>query len=353
MKFRALVCPLVIVALVFIASNGCAQAALSLAPPEEGVYRSAHPDFGLRDDDVTADRIRAFTDLAGEIVWAYISFHWDNGIKFPAEACRVLHSEGVVPLVGIMPWSELKQGVQEERYSLARILDGEFDDELRACADEARSLGFPIMMEFGPEANGSWFPWSGAWNGWDEDKYGEKNSPDGPERFRDTYRRVVRIFREQGALDVTWVFHISSAGAPKAEWNSASHYYPGDEWVDWIGASLYGRLRGDAPAVPFDEIMKKIYPGLCALSQSKPLAILEMGVSDSPVTRDKSAWIRNAMTSINAGRYPRVRAASWWNKMKRPDGTSSALGIDSSPESLEAYRDGTRDLISIANWEER
>jgi hypothetical protein len=331
--------------------NGFACAAVYLLPPEEGVYHSAHPDFGLRDDAPDADKINGFSRLAGKkIVWGYVSFHWDRGIKFPAEACRILRGEGVIPLVGIMPWSGLKQGSPEPLYTLGRIARGDFDSELQRCAQDAKSLGFPIMIEFGPEANGSWFPWNGAWNGAGEDFYGEKGFPDGPERFRDAYRRVVRIFRDAGADDVTWVFHVASDGAPKKDWNSASYYYPGDEFVDWIGASLYGRLRGGDPARAFDDIMGKVYPGLCALSPSKPIAILELGVSDPKGTDDKPEWIREAFSAVSSGRYPRLKAVSWWNKVFRPDGKRSTLEIDSSPESLEAYRDGVLNLEDEARW---
>jgi hypothetical protein len=100
---------------------------------------------------------------------------------------------------------------------------------------------------------------------------------------------------------------------------------------------------------PFDGIMKHIYPGMCALSPSKPLAVLEIGVSESPA---KAGWIRDALRAINSGRYPRIKAVSWWNKLHKSDGTRSMLEIDSSPESLEAYRDGVRDFVEEAVWGE-
>jgi hypothetical protein len=331
-----------------------AYGAVKLGPPAgSGVYHAAHPDFGPSDDLVTAESARSFIRLAGKkIAWAYVSFNWKDEMRFPSEACRTLHEEGITPLVGMMPWSELKQNSPESRYTMERIAGGEFDDGLRRCAEDARALGFPIMIEFGPEANGSWFPWSGAWNGGSADIYGERGWPDGPERFRDAYRHVVRVFRSSGALDVTWVFHIAADGHPKAAWNAAKNYYPGDEWADWIGASVYGRLRGDAPAVPFDGIMKKIYPGLAALSASKPIAILELGASESDAAQDKAGWIRSALESAASGRYPRLRAVSWWNKKYRPDGSRSALEIDSSPESLEAYREGVKKLSAEISWTE-
>jgi hypothetical protein len=339
----------------FLACIAClvaspAPASVKIAPPDEGLYHSAHPDFGLKDDFVTGESVRGFESLAlKKIVWSYLSWHWADGIKFPSDACRTLNEEGVVPLVGIMPWSSLKQGEPEQIYTLEKISNGDFDADLASCADEVHDLGFPIMIEFGPEANGSWFPWNGAWNGRGELGYGDPKLPDGPERFRDAYRRVVEIFRRQGAVDVTWVFHIAANGFPKEAWNAASFYYPGDDFVDWIGASVYG-VSGESGAVAsFDDLMKHLYPGLCAMSKSKPLAILEMGIAECP---DKPRWIADAFRSLGSGAYPRISAVSWWNKTNRPDGTRSMLEIDSSAESLEAYREGVRNFVDEAVWSE-
>jgi beta-mannanase len=163
---------------------------------------------------------------------------------------------------------------------------------------------------------------------------------------------VVRVFSGAGAENVTWVFHIASDGSPKEQWNAARYYYPGDEWVDWIGMSLYGRLRGDGPAKSFDGVMEKVYPGLCALSPSKPIALLELGVSESEARDDKAEWTRDALASIASLSYPRLRAVSWWNKINRPDGSRSALEIDSSPKSLAAYREGVKNFETSAMWSE-
>lgn len=336
------------------AASGVSASPLFLAPPPEGIYHSAHPDFGLRDDLVTPERVRAFTALAEKgIVWSFVSFHWDRGIIFPTATCRILHGEGVIPLIGFMPWSTLRQSQPEPVYTLKAILSGAFDEQLRACAREVRSLGFPIMIEFGPEANGSWFPWSAAWNGRNENSYGENNHPDGPERFRDSYRHLVNLFREERADNVTWVFHLAFTSAPDTSWNAAKSYYPGDDWVDWIGVSLYGRLRQGDPVKPFEAMMRKIYPELTALSPTKPIALLELGISEDPSNSSKAQWIANVMRSLSAGHFPRVKAVCWWNKTHRPDGTRSALEIDSSRESLSAYRDGVKNLVDQPNWTPR
>lgn len=336
-------------ACIITATSAVCAPPVFLAPPADGIYHSAHPDFGLRDDLVTADRVHAFTSLAEKrIVWSFVSFHWDRGIVFPTETCRLLHGEGVIPLIGFMPWSTLRQSQPEPIYTLEAILAGTFDHQLRACAREVRSLGFPIMIEFGPEANGSWFPWSGAWN-----HSGKGDRFDGPGRFRDSYRHIISLFREERADNVTWVFHTASSSAPDAPWNAAKAYYPGDEWIDWIGVSLYGKRRPGDPVKPFDDLMRKTYSELAALSPAKPIALLELGISDDPGNSSKARWIADAMRLISSGRYPRVKAVCWWNKTHRPDGTPSTLEIDSSPESLSAYRDGVRNLVDQPNWRSR
>ena len=322
------------------------SAAVKLAPPEQGVYHAAHPDFGMTSDLVSAESVRRFESLAGRrLVWSYFSWHWKDGIIFPSGQCRALNGAGVVPLIGIMPWSTLRQGESEPVYTLDRISRGDFDRELAACAEEVRGLGFPVMMEFGPEVNGSWFPWNGAWNG--RDAGGETGLPGGPERFRDAFRRVVEIFRRNGAEDVTWVFHIAAAAAPPEPWNSAANYYPGDDCVDWIGVSVYGMPDKNGAIRPFDEIIKHVYPGMCAISDAKPLAVLELG---APECHAKAGWITDALGSINSGRYPRIKAVAWWNRIQKSDGSPSRLEIDSSPGSLSAYRAGVGSFVEEAVW---
>jgi hypothetical protein len=92
--------------------------------------------------------------------------------------------------------------------------------------------------------------------------------------------------------------------------------------------------------------MKRVYPELRALSPSKPIALLEMGAAGP----EKADWMREAYAAINSGKYPKLKAVSWWNKLRKPDGTPSGLEIDSTPESLSAYRDGVRDFTGKPVW---
>ena len=66
-----------------------------------------------------------------------------------------------------------------------------------AGAAAAKEFDSPLIVEFGPEMNGWWYPWNGYWNGGGEtNAYGDSSLPDGPERFRDAYRHIIDVMRK-------------------------------------------------------------------------------------------------------------------------------------------------------------
>lgn len=258
---------------------------LKVLPADSGVYHSAFPDFGNTEDSVTLSLVSDFEDLVGKkLAWVTFADNWVGGIDFPATEVELIYNSGHVPYIKMMAFSvhEYSEGAPDSIYSLQNIIDGQFDADLTRWADDAASSGIPMLCCFGVEMNGEWFPWNGSWNGGDTtDGYGDPSEPDGPERFKDAYIHIVELFRARGAENVNWVFHVNAGSHPDEAWNSMASYYPGDGYVDWIGISVYG------PQTPrearqywetFTEIMDTYYPELAALSDEKPLAVLEYGV---------------------------------------------------------------------------
>jgi hypothetical protein len=312
---------------------------LKLVPPADGrVYHAAYPDFRDTEDHVTVSRLRGFEHLAGrEIAWAYFSNNWGRQIRFPGRAVRRIQSTGSVPFVRLMARTGWRPGGPDPRYRLQRIIDGDFDRELIAWGRAAARWTKPLLIEFGTEVNGSWFPWNGKWNGGGRrDGFGDPSRPDGPERFRAAYRHVRSMIEAGGARNLTWFFHADDNSWPRKRWNSIASYYPGDRWVDWIGVSVYGPLSRDEPWRPaFSRAMARVYPRLAALSD-KPIAVLEFGAMQGA---PKAAWFRDALKTIASRRYPRLRAASVWSEAwPNGDGSISNLKIDSDPQTLSAYR---------------
>ncbi len=317
-----------------------------LLPPMRGLYHSAFPAFGPAEDTVTTRHIDDFArNVSGkDLTWAYFSDNWFRGIRFPRKHVDVILSRGVVPFVRIMPRSNW-EACADRKYSLSKIIRGNFDKQLRRYAQEVRKVPGPLIMEFGTEVNGDWFPWSGACNGGGKRTgYGSPRLADGPERFRDAYRHIINIFRSEGVQNVTWVFHVNASSAPNAGWNTHAAYYPGDDYIDWIGVSVYG---AQTPAVlrnwnpHFREVMDYTYPAIASISRSRPIAVLEFGVVEN---KHKPAWIRAALADLKSGRYPRIKAVSWWHSnWRNADGSWSYMKIDSSAESLRAYRESVAD----------
>ncbi len=311
------------------------QEGAKLQAPAAGMYLAANADFGGQEDQVTVQRIAAFTQASGRgIAWAYFSDNWMNGIAFPAAQVAAARAAGTTPFIRMMPRATFDQDRADPVYTLQKIIDGQYDAQLTQWARAAKAAG-PLLIEFGTEVNGDWFPWNGKYNG---------GPGAGPQRFRDAYRHVVDLFRREGAANITWFFHVDASGSPSAAWNAMANYYPGDGYVDWLGISAYGAQSPVEDWVTFSSVFDAGYRELAAVAPTKPIALLEFAVTDGYPGHDKAQWIRDAFATIRSGRYPRLKAASWWNEtFQNDDGTTSSLRIDSSQAALDAYRTAIAD----------
>lgn len=250
-------------------------------PPHGSIYHAANPGFGGTEDNVTSASIKSFEGTAEKkIVWAYFSNNWYDLIKFPYSAVKTIHESGKIPFIRLMPRSDFKVGGPDSRYTMQKIIDGQFDKELTQWALDAKKSAIPLLVEFGTEVNGDWFPWNGTYNGKSlKNTYGDPVQVDGPERFRDAYRHIVTLFRNNKADNITWFFHVNASGDPEESWNEIDQYYPGDAYIDWLGISVYGTQTKEETYQSFNEIMDKVYPEITKIS-NKPIAILEWGITE-------------------------------------------------------------------------
>lgn len=314
-----------------------------LVPPEHGVYHGASPGMGPTEDVVTTERIEEFEYLSGKpVAWVYFSDNWFDGIKFPMEKAEEIQKAGSIPFIRMMPRSDFISYAPDPAYTMQDIIEGKYDEELTQYAKDAVSYGAPLIIEFGTEVNGNWFSWNGEYNGGGETSgYGDTLYPDGPERFRDAYRHIIDIFRNEGADNITWAYHVNSGSAPKENWNNMASYYPGDDYIDWIGVSIYGAQVPGTKWVSFTALMDIAYKEMSQVSEDKPLAVFEFGVIEDPANGNKDEWISEALESVSSGRYPRIKAISYWHAAwENGSGGISNMRIDTSNESLNAYRRG-------------
>jgi beta-mannanase len=160
------------------------------ALPEHGAYTGAFMDFatGRRE---AQDRGVPETMVGKHQAIIASSSYWGEQ-SFPTRNLNVIWRHGAMPLVFWSPWDRpYTQNRGPDKFSLKEIIAGKWDAYIDKWGDSAREFGKPMIVAFGVEMNGDWFPWSGWFYGADE-WVGEK--PDvweGPEHFKKAYRHVV------------------------------------------------------------------------------------------------------------------------------------------------------------------
>ncbi len=321
--------------------------------PENGtLYHGVFaPVSGHRSEmEISWESIRSYAEAAGKNPAIVVFSHeWRSNRTFPLRESALIRSTGAVPYIRLMIRSDTRQYQPEPLYTLARIRDGRYDRELSAWAQDARAFGSPIIVEWGTEVNGNWFPWNGFWNRGEE----------GARRFSDAYRHIITLMREEGAANIIWVYHVNWNSVPSSSWNGYSSYYPGDEYIDWIGVSLYGDLYTSGSPGPFSSVMEQVYPALEGIGREKPLFISEFGTDLSG--HAAAVWTRDALSSLVSGRWPRIIGFAWWNAAwpdaRSPD-TTISLRIEESQEISALFREyigenpAVRDRVPLPHRDE-
>ena len=86
--------------------------------------------------------------------------------------------------------------------------------------------------------------------------------------------------------------------------------------------------------------------------------LCEWGVGEIPRLGDKAQWFRDAFRTLQDPRYSRIKAIVYWHERWENSGDAdkeinenagrySNLKVNSSPESLNAYRHGLADPFFV------
>ncbi len=297
--------------LLGILAGGCERSALENARPdpnapvevvipEHGAYTGAFMDFGDEEDDVTLEMIEDFEAMVGKHQAIIASSSYWGEQRFPTDNLNVIWRHGSLPLVFWSPWDKpYEEDRGPGKFNLNEIIAGTWDAYIDKWADAARDFGHPLIVVFGVEVNGTWFPWSGAYYGRDEwDR--ERNNWRGPETFRTAYRHVVDRVRARGATNVKWMFHTNNYPYPYETWNCAAAYYPGSDYVDWLGLSVYGQQFKDEPNPDIPSLVDWPYEEMCRLDPKKPIMIAEWATGEFPHSTEggglgKADWIKEGL----------------------------------------------------------
>jgi mannan endo-1,4-beta-mannosidase len=141
-----------------------------------------------------------------------VLFYSNWGEPFRYRFAVTVHDHGGVPFVQLSPVN----------VSMTAIAAGRHDSYLVSYAREVRRYGYPVIVGFAPEMNGSWNSW-----GWHHTS---------PKTWKAAWRHVVTVFRKQAATNVTWVWTINLAGHGTGP---ISRWWPGAQYVTWVGIDGY------------------------------------------------------------------------------------------------------------------
>jgi hypothetical protein len=150
--------------------------------------------------------------------------------------------------------------MEPQGVSLRSIADGGQDGYLVSYANEVRDFRKPVILSFGHEMNGNWYPWG--------------YSHTTPQEFIAAWRHIVTVFRQQGAENVTWLWTVNVLVDRQHEISNPDLWWPGDSYVTWVGLDGYFFAAGESFKGLFGQTINQVR----ALTR-KPVLISETGAA--------------------------------------------------------------------------
>ncbi|MCQ9208199.1 MAG: hypothetical protein NG712_02340 [Omnitrophica bacterium] len=229
------------------------------------------------------------------------------------------YNTGTILHITLEPW-----------VNLSDITSGVYDSFLQNYASDAKQWGGEVRLRFGHEMIQDDNPFTSGWYPWQ----------DNPEGYKSAFQYIHNIFRQDvGADNVKFVWSPNHHLADPAV---LEKYYPGPEYVDWIGIDGYnwGYPTASEPwgwQLSFDQIFYDLYQSFVQNTDifgDKPIMIGEFASAEGEL---KAEWILETFQKIKE-EYPEIEAFYWLNQDKERD-----WRVDSSAEALSAFRQAISD----------
>lgn len=312
--------------------------------PGQGVYLGAI----LLEEQTSMEQLNRDTGVRHAMFMTFLSFpevldahHPDHGkaLRFIRD-CKAVSA---VPVITLECFGGLNSYAGGDIARFADLLDG---------------FEVPLILRWNHEMNGSWYPWGQL-----------------PELYVRRFREFAETVNARApAVAMAWTPNQGwgypwpmckhfNAGIPSAD--PYGPYYPGDEYVDWVGLSFYhwGEDRGSnqAPyagkwgfANGFNNPVPNFHD-VYAAGRGKPMLIAETSAlhdtnnskGGGTAERDiKNAWIRQVYNTTNPWEprldrdFPQLKAIFWFNILKFESEVNGDVDwrLDANPDVAAFYR---------------
>lgn len=323
-------------------------------PQALGIAHGAH----LRPAVYYGQEVADFNSLVGKDLAAVMYFMvWDTsglnaGEYFDNWLPRtIIDTFGANSPAIMLSWQPAKGSTPgcarnySDRIPLNDIISGSCDTYIRGFAQALQTPPLDqlrFLIRFAHEMNLSESAWWPGHTGQDAST------------FVAAWRHVHDIFSQENVTNVEWVWAPNYESNPLDDWNDRNNYYPGGEYVDWIGVDGYnwGSPRWDTFSEIYDSSQYDYVLKDFACRYPKPQLITEFGSVDG--AGSKANWITDAYSKIP--NFPFVRGVFWFNDFafansRQPDfrvtsGSSDAGGVFPIPEGSNSWTNSYRNAIS-------
>ncbi len=315
--------------------------------PASGCYLGAYVASG-------AAGLASFNEQAGRQQAFFLKFIDANedtdtdSISAVQQFCRACYAAGALPYLTVQPSHATSS-------SLLTTADAAWLEDFTKAIGGLRR---PVFIRFGHEMNGDWYPW-----GWGHVT---------PGVYIAGFRQVVDAFRRNAP-------QAAMVWAPSQNWGGDtdllySDWYPGDDYVDWVGLTSYQWPTSGVGEHQFDfsisngEGPEGDFYTTFAVGHDKPMMIAETACGDDNPGYYDNEWVGGSQdetgtygTGVGQGaqrwwihqvydvgeedcdinvRYPRIGAVCWF-----AEGDYDLGGTDLSAHStgFSAYRQAISD----------
>ena len=289
--------------------------------PPSGCYIGAfiENDYTVKGD---IDAWEQMTRKKHASYFTYVGY----GRPFPEEFVEKNKAAGAAPHIAFEP-----------NNGLAEVVDGPY---LRAWARDAARARCPIFLRWASEMNGK--TWTAYGN--DAALYIEK------------FRMVAQVMREE-APNVAMVWTPFVEPQNYSAQSKIDSYYPGDEWVDWVGINTYAVYVNDGdPLRPASQ--KDILQGLSFIVEKygarKPIHVSEFAATiyckgSAADTVDFAIARMNQFYGAIRTQFPGVKAVNWfcWDTIRANHRNNNYSIIDDG-RALANYRKVVADAHFLA-----
>ena len=199
------------------------------------------------------------------------------------------------------------------------VASGRHDRYLAALARDVAALGQPVLLRYA----------------WGMDAAGRRTTRSGS-TFVAAWRHVHQLFAARG-VRAFWVWSPNADAFAGAR-GGADQYWPGDDYVDWVGADGFnwGDCTVQSTWRDFGPIFKAFYAW--GPARAKPLMISGTGTVEDPIDPGrKRGWYLDAASALGRS-MPRVRAVVLLDQGGRCDWRP-----DTSALSMQGFVDFARD----------